>query len=249
MAALLGNISLIIPKNKKKVRGIFLMIQPDESSKRVTSLWGHFSDGFFFLVFFMLFLLWMNFYYTISENFESKLKVATCSVFGIVLCMVPLYFIVELVLLAMFEVDLQEYNIWLAAVVSIMEILLIIGCAFIGILFFLVMRKDRELKILDKEQKRRIMKVSLVVAFCTISFGCRSIVSLVSVSQNNDLFAAGNFFNSWYEIILYFSSFDIIPCILILYLLGNLPTWKMKDAEDPDRTSLLIYDRHELAIQ
>jgi len=187
----------------------------------------------------------MNFYYMVSETFELNVRarvIAMCSMCCFVTCIVPLYFILEAIW-AIMRLELENYNKWIAIVFAVLEIFVVFGFIYYGICLGLALNRFSGLL---PEQRARIKKVTFVATACSLCFALRAVLTFVSIANDQEFFSKGYFFHtSWFVLLVYFLAFEIFPSILIIYLLGNLPQWKVSDYYETERASLL-YDRHEM---
>jgi len=232
------------------VRGSFFIVETFALEGTVTvggngvSTWAHSAEILFFFNYFMLFLLWMNFYYTVSSTIDrgnspvrSILMCGMC-IFSVIL--IPTFFLLEILGTALM-LDVEKLNSYVSVAFGSLELLVSLGFVYYAICLILTIKESGNI---PDELIRRIKQVSFVSAICTLCFTVRAVTTFLFLVRNEDFFTNGYFFHtSPFVMLAYFASLEIVPTCLIVYLLTQLPDWKVQDVEE-ERNSMYeaVYD-------
>jgi len=151
----------------------------------------------------------------------------------------PVFVIVEIVG-SVLEWELEKINSIISTGFATLELLLLIGFVYYGLsLIIAIYRGGREVS----SQTSRVKKVGGVVAATSICYGVKAITFYYFLHTGEDFFSNGYFLHtSAYVMLTYFIAFELVPSILILYLLTHLPTWREKDYE---RYSTMLLNNYE----
>jgi len=236
------------------VRGVFFVCESFvlqstlDISDTTRSIWTHSGDILFFFAYFMLFLLWMNFYYIMNESFDREQSQSRNVVVSLICCLctilLPAFVILEIVG-SFLSWELEKVNSLVSTGFATLEIILIIGFVYYGLSLAVSVHKGGRAV---NAQISRIKKVSGVVAVTSICYGAKAVTIYYFLEEGEDFFSNGYFLHtSAYVMLAYFVAFEVLPSILILYLLTHLPTWREKDFER--YSTMLLNDYEEMDEQ
>lgn len=216
------------------VRGVFLVLVPFfvETSLSIPLgvfiIWNHGAELLFCIAYFMLLMFWVDFYLHMARgrdvNFFHQSRHYFRVVFAVVLLVFSLYACLILFWAGFKGKHWQRRNVLDTAGLAVLTIIIIvIGLAFlfIGLQLYLLLMNYA---VPSHHTITRARKVGIVATAITVCFLARAIVGLFALfnakRQNAD---QKGWDVGWVFVTLFFFGTEVIPTVLILFLLRNLP--------------------------
>eukprot|EP01118_Nematostelium_gracile_P014504 TRINITY_DN5670_c0_g1_i2.p1 TRINITY_DN5670_c0_g1~~TRINITY_DN5670_c0_g1_i2.p1 ORF type:complete len:203 (-),score=48.32 TRINITY_DN5670_c0_g1_i2:5-613(-) len=195
----------------------------------------------------MLLLLWANFYFAVSESFERNAKFRanfTCCVCVMIILIVGVCFLIEIIWGSIGK-GVESFNFWVALTFAIFEVAVVIGYFYFGVL--LMMMLGSEYRELFNRKLKEVKTVSFIVIVCALILLVKAVLTMVGTAENEEFFSQSHFHHfDWDIALIYLLILEIIPAVLMLFLLSVIRKWKFEDIVDPGRNSMLLFESHPM---
>ncbi|KYQ88649.1 hypothetical protein DLAC_10823 [Tieghemostelium lacteum] len=227
-------------------RGIYFLLSPSIIDGNLSTFplnpfifWNHMIDFSFFLAYFMLFISWADIYYQASSGtgsnfFRHKYTIALLIVFIVV--SVTSFAVFSFI--AADNIQCRLVDMVSTFYIAILNFITAILFTLYGILIFRLIGENEILK------RKHSWKIKAITWICSLCFLCRTslmMFSVLTLTNDPDTFSYNV---SWYWILVFFVSLEIIPTLAMLYFLR---TPQAKQSSEQQRKSTL-YSTTKLTI-
>jgi len=216
------------------VRGVFFEIAPSlsafiELEAELFAFLNLTGDTLFFMAYFMLLLFWVELYQSMNGQVSFFARYRR-SIFAV--CFVVLAFLIISVTIMFTPIpDVTQIARMNAVVrisgviISVLFFITAIGFFYCGIKLIRLLRNS---VVFSLKKRRIVVKIGIVAALCTICFLVRAGLLLYSVVENPETAAERFNVPPWIMVVYYFL-LEVIPTLLMLFLLRKLPKWRKSE--------------------
>jgi len=200
-------------------------------------VWAHLATLLLLLAYFMLFVVWMNFFYIIEGMISFNGRLVLFLLFGLASLLVPAYLIMSIIWLLQNN-DVDSFDAVTSSTFAAVNLLVGVGIVFFAIRLF----NRTQMKELSTTRKIQGYQIGIIVALCTICYSVKASLTLLHTMDTGNLDKDGsnNFEYNYIITFLYFFSLETVPLCLMVLLLWFVPAWKLEAESDSDeQTSLL----------
>ncbi|EGC28402.1 hypothetical protein DICPUDRAFT_85501 [Dictyostelium purpureum] len=213
-------------------RGVYFITTPLILDNRIDMplnaylFWNHMVDFSFFLAYLMLFISWLEFYYTAKVGGKHFTKGNGIFIIISIFAFSSVSLISALFFISNKECEVKKVDIGTSFYIATLNLLTSILFGIYGIKIYKLIEGNNQ--VLERKSTFKIKIITWICSFCFLARTFLMLYSAISVWNYSD---TKSFDVDWYLVLIYFVTLEIVPTCALLFFLRSSKKKKLTHYE------------------